>query len=134
MKVDKEKLSMVIKFLKELLPAHFYLGQVRKECGTVCCAIGWFPSIFPDECRYSDLHKHTPNEVNGVHYSKVVEDIIGIEKGLAKLLFSPCTGESQFSDIKGITLCKWYADPNEVAEMLEEFLELLDKGEIPGHE
>ena len=42
-------LDKIIDFLDKLPTEKFdFLNEVRSECGSVACAVGWFPNIFPE--------------------------------------------------------------------------------------
>lgn len=49
-----QRLEALADFLDRLDPEKFYFGLTVSEwsqganCGTVCCAIGWTPQLFPD--------------------------------------------------------------------------------------
>ena len=48
-----ERLLKIADFLEELPPEKFnfrdYVSESKNDCGTVCCAIGWLPKIFPED-------------------------------------------------------------------------------------
>jgi hypothetical protein len=50
--MNKERLLTIATFLDNLPPEKFnfdrYVTKHENGCGTVCCAIGWFPQIFPE--------------------------------------------------------------------------------------
>jgi len=57
--VRVDRLRKLADFLDKLPPAHFNFGVTRADvsvsaentCGTVGCAIGWCPKVFPKLCR-----------------------------------------------------------------------------------
>lgn len=84
--IGNKRLLKVATFLRTLKPKQFYFGKfvhsfdVKKECGTVCCAYGWLPKIFPrswewrnnsiatfTEC-YMPRLKKGPGSINGDSY------------------------------------------------------------------
>jgi hypothetical protein len=130
MKLDKMK--TLIAFLKNLDKSKFDINHIisqydyKNQCGTVCCAIGWFPAIFPEECQWyeSELFIHGKSKI----FSKIAHDVLGIPERHADVLFSP------FDIVKShdhcmkvsmpyITLCDYRSTPLEVAEMLERYVE-----------
>ena len=52
----KERLLALAAFLEALNPSQFNFGawvtKSKNGCGTVCCAIGWCPVVFPDHFRW----------------------------------------------------------------------------------
>jgi hypothetical protein len=58
--MNKQNLIKMVDFLKALPPEKFYFGKVVAEfdlehrCGTVCCAVGWMPKVFPDLVRWNN--------------------------------------------------------------------------------
>ncbi len=60
-------------FLKELDEDRFYVGEWQNKgelCGTVCCSIGWTPTIFPE------LGINIRNNDSWCDLSKDVYDIV----------------------------------------------------------
>lgn len=57
----RRRWNKLINFLENLAPDKFNIqGWVmescivgKRECGTVCCAIGWFPKIFPRTFKWA---------------------------------------------------------------------------------
>jgi hypothetical protein len=51
-----ERLLRLAEFLEKLPPKKFYFGtwvkEWKNECGTVCCAIGWCPVVFPEHFKW----------------------------------------------------------------------------------
>ena len=48
--LEAKRLRKLINFLKKLDPKKFDFGDIRREdpdCGTVACAFGWTPKLFP---------------------------------------------------------------------------------------
>ena len=52
--MNKERLLKLVEFLNGLDPSEFQFSSTidsvdeKNECGTVCCAMGWTPRVFPD--------------------------------------------------------------------------------------
>lgn len=55
---QKRRLNRLAKFIESLPAKRFDLSEIvkrfdeEKTCGTVCCAIGWMPSVFPTKCKW----------------------------------------------------------------------------------
>ena len=54
--MNKERLNKVAEFLDQLDESEFSYGELVKSwsggshpCGSVCCALGWFPKIVPND-------------------------------------------------------------------------------------
>jgi len=102
-----EKLLKLADFLDKLDDDKFWFGTVvnmweRKEkntCGTVCCAMGWTPQVFPDEVgwrapknlgnQYDDALylKNTSDDIT--NYDTIARKIFGISYDEVDFLFSP---------------------------------------------
>jgi len=65
MAINSKRLLKLADFLDELPPSHFDFTKVRvtgqktehNECGTVGCAVGWCPTVFPRACRITKMFK-----------------------------------------------------------------------------
>ena len=63
-KLGKERLEKLIGFIENLPDEKFEFDEwvtgfdTKNGCGTVCCAFGWTPSVFPEswEWRHDDYH------------------------------------------------------------------------------
>lgn len=141
-KINKTKLLKLIDFLKNLPEEKFYFGSVvdsfdkENNCGTVCCAIGWLPAIFPDEIEwYQEVrfagenflaHKETNHFVN---YAKAATLVFNIPEEIAEGLFSPSSQTCVHKDLPDLDEKSYSVD---VAEMLQDFIWLVEQGEING--
>lgn len=107
-KVGMARLLKLATFLTQLPPQKFDFGQIayenekpmlqalkaRKErCGTVACAIGWSPAVFPRLVKWAKLY-------NGDHALCVVErtstDTLGDSFSTAERLFALTFDESRY--------------------------------------
>lgn len=56
--MNKDRLLKLAEFLEQLPSESFDFSSFvdsydqEKECGSVCCAIGWMPKVFPDLCQW----------------------------------------------------------------------------------
>lgn len=63
-KLYRDRLLKLAAFLETLARDEFYFGEYVKHyerkdaeiCGTVCCAIGWCPSVFPRRWKWVQLY------------------------------------------------------------------------------
>lgn len=102
-------------------------------CGTICCAVGWFPAIF-DEVEWqapgTQYYQLRIKNGIGMGYEDIASRILGTSKGIARGLFMP---DYQTKAHPELPLCGTEATPDEVADMLSQFIELVRDGEIAGH-
>lgn len=129
-KIHKTRLRKLIAFLRNLPRNKFSFGVVREEtkCGTVGCAIGWTPEVFPELVsppRNSESCLLFRGEARC--FKGVASELFGMDFYMAEDLFS--TG-AQLLVHSGLPLCHCQATPKQVASMLEKFLALVDAGEI----
>lgn len=142
----KKRMRKLIAFLRgDLKPKQFKFNRVVSEieanghvCGTVCCAMGWTPKVFPrlvgwaeDYLREWRTSQSTGLRMRGeedvMEYSDVAEIIFGIPSEMAGSLFAP---DSQRYVSAKLPNCSDYATPKQVAAMLEKFLALVESGEV----
>lgn len=134
--IHKERLNMLIIFLDELDEERFTLTNsvllIDDGCGSICCAIGWTPKIFPDLVRWTGerslTHGLALDGNESAAYSEVAQELFGIDNWMAIDLFAP---DGQVRVHSALPECGAYATPKEVANMLRKFLELVEAGEIP---
>lgn len=139
--LGRQRMEQMIAYLRMLNPKAFYFGQVK--CGSTACAIGHTPNIWPDLCKYdTSVYSGSPFSVNGQSYTKVAEDLFGIDGEIANLLFTPLedligdpndddSDLEQFQNlipVDGLHLngCTREASPTEVADQLQSFLDQVD--------
>lgn len=133
---ERKRLEKLILFLDNLEPERFDFNEVvvardSKGCGTVCCAIGWTPAVFPRLVRWTSppcasvqLKK---DEFNTHFYYHTASVLFGLPGGVCKHLFCP-SGQRRIH--KSLPNCGMRSCPKEVAAMLRKFLELWDAGKI----
>ena len=95
-----EKMNKLIDFLHDLEEDKFEFNEVVAEtdgnsCGTVCCAVGWFPTIFPEETEWykpvrdgAALKVRIKGEAIG-EYDRVAERVLGLPELIAGAQFTP---------------------------------------------
>ncbi len=139
--VNRPKLQKLIDFLRKLEPKKFDFNRVWNPdenaeggCGTCGCAIGWCPTVFPDEVSPPNVSKRVQNvthiESGKRDYSEVAEALFNIEGYTAHNLFTPRRQDIVHPDLQYVSAA---ATPQRVADMLTQFLELVEQGEIKGH-
>lgn len=145
-KIQEKRFRKLINFLKTLPEEKFSFNRVisRSEkkkgavCGTVCCAMGWTPALFPKIVKWgyelgSDLAYVNPKGKPSDFYPSLAFYLFGIPRVHALLLFTP-NDEIETSDRKeankenfpkGIRLNNRKATPKSVARTLEKYLEAI---------
>jgi hypothetical protein len=97
--LNKERLLKLAEFLEQLPSEDFNFNSfveeydVQNECGSVCCAIGWMPHVFPDLCKWV---KHTSflcivevESKKGKLAFEAAEEIFDIDGDASYYLFCP---------------------------------------------
>ena len=114
-------LDKIIDFLDELPTEKFYFAEIRSECGSTACAVGWFPNIFP-EVEYTSPYFRL-NSMGGLKYEEVASFILNVSEDIAKDLFSP---RKEISELfPTLPICGDDATPKEVSAKLKAFKELV---------
>lgn len=147
----KQRMMKLAEALEKLPDERFCFNKVVHHgtpCGTIACAIGWTPAVFPDLVEWTGensngLHQGIGLCINGqgMEYSQVAEHLFGISPGEAVDLFSPVESDSWSEDDEDDELPEHPLHPNlrslgkdanpmAVAAMLRRFLELVDSGEL----
>lgn len=79
-----DKLELILKKLRTLKPEQFVFYDFvtehdTKGCGTVCCAVGWFPHFFPNSGfkwqagdLLSEIHNSIETEKIQLHLSELL--------------------------------------------------------------
>lgn len=135
----RSRFEQLIQFLKELPPEKFDFGHVVTQvsapyCGTICCAIGWTPKLFPELVRWprrAGLPLFVVKDDGSEYYSayyEVAHQLFGLPLDISEALFQP-DGQHRVSPL--LKKCEASDSPSEVAAMLEVFLELWLAGRIP---
>ena len=153
--VHVRRLRRLIAFLRTLYPTAFDFSKVVTEarvnghvCGTVCCAVGWTPAVFPSLVHWDAklLRDKLDDQVNdrrdaGINarygvsirghrdntFYEVASHLFGLNECMAQNLFAP---DSQYRISDNLLQTGEESTPQEVAAMLEQFLELVAAGEI----
>jgi hypothetical protein len=75
--IHKSRLEEIARFLytlpKEKFNIEDFVSEAEGGCGTVCCAIGWFPQIFPRNFKWV---KREPNSIlsDELHVTSVTDN------------------------------------------------------------
>lgn len=107
--MNKERLLKLVEFLNGLDPSEFQFSSTidsvdeKNECGTVCCAMGWTPRVFPDLVEWAPyllrsgaLSTFMPLTIklkcgheNSDSYADIAVQIFDIPRADAVYLFTP---------------------------------------------
>lgn len=136
-KINLDNMDKLIKFLKTLKENQFNFREVVSDsqldeedniCGTVCCAVGWFPAIFK-EVKWDIFGINMGGGLDD--FPGIAEVILGIEEDVSEYLFTPY---DQYKVHTDLVQCGKEATALEVVAMLEHFVQLVKEGKIEGHE
>jgi hypothetical protein len=131
-KLHINRMRRLIKFLRNLPADNFSFGCVNngeinkdiniQKCGAVGCAIGWTPYVFPKILQYEPgtYHKFCflKGDANSLDYEATAARLFGLTHFTATRLFTP--NSQSTLNLKNVP---FNAEPDEVADMLEKFLE-----------
>lgn len=142
--VGKRRLRKLIAFLRTLKPKQFNFGDVVSDykknghvCGTVCCAIGWTPAVFPQLVRWFESREHgwamarlsfKAGHTRWVRYDVIANRLFGISEESAASLFHPGRAGRVHESLPAINS---FATPKQVAAMLEQYIALTETPSTP---
>ena len=113
-------LDKIIDFLDKLPTEKFDFAEIRSECGSKACVVGWFPNIFPEVEYRGDRFKL--NMMDDLSYEKVASYMLNVSEDTALDLFSP---RGEINELfPTLSVCGDDATPKEVSTMLKAFKEL----------
>ena len=114
-------LDKVTDFLDKLPPEKFDFAEIRSECGSKACVVGWFPNIFP-EVEYTK-GRFRLSSMDGLEHIKVASYMLNVSEKIARDLFSP---QDEISKLfPTLPVCGGEATPKEVSAKLKAFKELV---------
>jgi len=138
--VRAERLLKLAAHLRGLKPSEFdFMSPVSRPagngCGTLGCAIGWAPAVFPELCRWRKsgygkaLLETTLLGRAGQHdYVEVAVELFGIDEREATRLFTPYAARQWVAnDVEPLGN---HATPQEVAESIELFVAWKSRAEV----
>lgn len=124
-KIQEKRLLKLCDFLEKLPPKKFNFATTlsEEECGTVGCAIGWTPMVFPRSIKVGDKMpsgEFTFKYANGdtVHWTNIPDEFFRVPYEL----FSPFNQRFQ-KDEAGLC-CGPSSTPKQVAKMLRRYTKL----------
>ena len=128
-KIQAKRFKKLIDFLEELDDEKFYFGSVvskfetvkGKRCGSVCCAIGWTPVVFPKQVAWIEDMVRVKNYIEIIGYIDVASYLFGMSFSDADNLFSPF-GQKYLEP--PVTVCGNYCTPKDFAKTMKEYLKL----------
>ena len=128
-KVERKRLEKLIGFLEVLPRNRFDFAVVRRErqCGTVACALGWTPKVFPNLVKWGSGEDELRYRGHKCTWAVIAEELFGLGRLTSVGLFS---AHSQCYVSQRLRTMTYAATPKQVARMLRQFLKLADAGEI----
>ena len=133
----KNRLLKLADFLDNLPRKQFNFGDVvekfdeKKNCGTICCAVGWCPTVFPRQwnwiTEYGDFYVRTKGSKTG-DWTKDAEEFFGIGYADVTNLFFP---NSEIPWARNTRL-RNNATPKQVAKSIRQFLTWKEKTNSQG--
>lgn len=141
--VNVKKLRKLAAFLDKLKPSHFDFNVVRRECpktsdnrcGTVGCAIGWTPNVFPKDVKILPKNAYglqlqmggaPVSDCSGYNaYDTVAERLFNMPIEDAHKLFTP----DEESPVDGDMLSE-DATPKEVAKRIRAYVKYAEDNNI----
>lgn len=133
--MNKYRLLKLARFLESLEDKAFDFKNVvskhENSCGSVCCAIGWTPKVFPELIKWFkdplDWENKLRLEMNGkvCDYLKAAVDIFGITRDESIMLFSPMYRLEWWDD----RVFSGSVRPYEVALSIRKFVEWKEEQE-----
>lgn len=128
-----ERLKKMAEFLRELRPAKFRITQMvtgygldesNNICGTICCALGWMPKVFPEDAFWKQRGMYdrprvrlTETPRTSLDHLQIGSRFFGLDMLETNRLFN---SRDQAMETGGI-LSK-DCTPNDVAAEIEKFL------------
>lgn len=91
--MNADNLEKLAAFLDELPERKFYFGYLisvwnNKGCGTVCCAIGWTPAVFPELVEWKECTVSWRG-CEKADLADISEELFGIDDCEYRFLFEP---------------------------------------------
>ena len=129
----KKRLLKLCDFLEQLQRKDFNFNVVaeRRSCGTIACAVGWTPAVFPRLVKWSPNKRNKrisivlADQQRGSHYINVARSLFGLTHRRAENLFSPWfdieVGNTTISALGGS------ATPKQVAKRIRRFVKLMEQ-------
>lgn len=124
--MNTQRLLKLASFLRKLPPERFDFGVVVKHetsCGTVGCAMGWTPAVFPDLVEWTKDEEAWPLTLTKTgkptDYDTLASEIFEIGEDDAFSLFTPFN-----QGCIGLTRLPSDATPSQVADLIEEYIKL----------
>jgi len=123
--LHKRRLLKLARFLDKLSPKKFDLNIFSNDCGSVCCAIGWCPAVFPTYWTRDAFSEPFLKGKNQYGFYKLgsfesAESFFGLNAAESEDLFT-VSGE-QYSNID-------YPKPKDVAKAIRTFIQEKENGQ-----
>jgi hypothetical protein len=152
--MNKARLVKLAEFLWDLEPEKFDFSNVvsawdeKSHCGTVCCAIGYTPQLFPDDVEWCEncMFGSNSRDVQSKHtdkvagYVEVAAELFDIHPEHANNLFTPLSLRDPWTDEMtdwgttydfpdDVTLLDEDATPKQVSSMIYTYIKAMESKE-----
>lgn len=124
--MNTQRLLQLASFLRKLPPERFDFSRVVRHetpCGTIGCAMGWTPAVFPELVEWTKDKYLYPLTLCStgypMDYDAIASRIFEMDQGEAFRLFTP--GEQGELDMEEL---EDNATPSQVADLIEEYIKL----------
>jgi hypothetical protein len=146
--MNKARLVKLAEFLGDLKPEKFNFSNVvsswdeKNHCGTVCCAIGYTPQLFPEEVEWvadiAPFWMDVEGKRSGAEgYVEVAAELFDIPPEHAHNLFTPLSLRDPLSEEMtdwgttydfpdGVTLLDDDATPKQVSSMIYTYINAIE--------
>lgn len=129
--LGKERLRKLIAHLRTVPEKQFFFGTVYEErsCGTIACAMGHAPAVFPDLVEAyvwnerGDWDVRVKGHEELEDYGDSAHFLFEVPAYVCEDLFTPMQQSAVHSSLPNLHND---ATPNEVCDMLERFIELTE--------
>ena len=117
-----KRFQKLIKFLERLPPSKFnftsYFYEVdENECGTVCCAVGWLPKVFPR----AKVFKHDVFNLR-TDVSETALKWFGLNRTFYRMLFVPGIAQP-WNNFNMDRMLNGSASPHQVANEINKYIQ-----------
>lgn len=124
--MNTQRLLQLAAFLRKLPPERFDFGKVVEHatpCGTIGCAMGWTPAVFPELVEWTKEEETWPLTLvetgQPTDYDALASVIFEIDEDDAFSLFTPLNQLHL-----GLKRIESDATPSQVADLIEQYVEL----------
>jgi hypothetical protein len=121
--IEFDRLQKLADFLKELPEEKFDYSALRNEseCGTIACAVGWCPEVFPELVKSFKGHIEFLDDSPAYDAQMIAKKLFNLPFGFSRGLFYPGFQEDlgyEFENLGNL------ASSAQVASLIEKFIKV----------